>query len=86
MDEFGKLGVRSLSCNQSQIYSAYDSAESIADSDLEDEQLRKMPASPLYIQERDGDFDSSRKTRVSGKLDAMVGCTEERSKCTPDTS
>ena len=34
-------------------YSAYDSAESIAtppDSDLEDEQLRKMLASPLYTE------------------------------------
>ena len=71
MDEFGEIGVKSLSHNQSQMYSAYDSAESIADSDLEDEQLRKMLASPLYIQEREGDFDSSRKHRVSGKLDAM---------------
>ena len=30
-----------------------------------------MLASPLYIQEREGDFDSSRKPRVSGKPDAM---------------
>ena len=35
-DEFGKFGVKSLSYNQSQIHSEYDSAESIADSDLED--------------------------------------------------
>ena len=50
----------------------YERGESIADSDLEDEQLRKMLASPLYIQEREGDFDSSRKPRASGTLDAMV--------------
>ena len=48
-----------LSYSQSLIHSAYDSAESIAmppDSELEDEQLRKMLASPLY-------------TEVSGKRD-----------------
>ena len=50
----------------------YDSAESIADSDLEDEQLCKILASPLYIQEREGDFDSSGKQKNSGKFDAMV--------------
>ena len=63
MDEFGKL-VSSHCPN-------YDSAESIADSDLEDEHLRKMLASPLFVQEREGDFDSSRKHRVSGKPDAI---------------
>ena len=31
-----------------------------------------MLASPLYTQKREGDFDSSRKPRVSGKPDAMV--------------
>ena len=50
-----------MSCNQSQIHSDYDSAESIADSDLEDGQLREMLASPLYIREREGNSDSSRK-------------------------
>ena len=72
MDEFGKIGVKSLSYNQSLIHSEYDSAENIADSDLEDEQLRKMLVSPLYIQKRERDFDSSRKHRASGKHDAMV--------------
>ena len=66
MDEFGKFGVKSLSYNQSLIHSDYDSAESVADSGLEDGQLRKMPASPLYIQEREGDFDSSRKPEFQG--------------------
>ena len=37
-----------------------DSVESIADSDLEDEDLQKMLISPLYVQ------------KASGKLDAMV--------------
>ena len=70
MDESGKIGVKSMSYNQSQIHSDYDSAESIADSDLEDGQLRKMLASPLYIREREENSDSSRKLIASGKLDA----------------
>ena len=48
---------RCSTANQS-VHSAYDSAESIAtppDSDLEDEQLGEMLASPLYIQERQED-------------------------------
>ena len=49
MDEFGKVGAET-SFLQSQIHSDYDSAESIADSDLEDGELRKMLASPLYMQ------------------------------------
>ena len=40
MDEFGKVGVE-MSYLQSQMHSDYDSAESIADSDLEDGELRK---------------------------------------------
>ena len=77
MDELGKVGVMSLSYNQSLIHLYYDSAESIADSDLEDEQLREVPASPLKIQERGGNFDSSRKPRVSGKPDAMFSFDSE---------
>ena len=39
---------------QSMTYSAYDSAESIApDSDFDDEQIRKMLASPLYKRNRE---------------------------------
>ena len=48
MDEFGNVGVEMFHV-QSQVHSDYDSAESIADSDLEDGKLRKMLASPLYI-------------------------------------
>ena len=67
--------------------SAYDSAESIApDSDFDDEQIRKMLASPLYIRDREeGDgqsqaYHSGRKSlmtqsswnpRSSGKPDAI---------------
>ena len=40
--EFGKVGAE-MSYFQSQMHSEYDSAESIADSDLEDGELRKMP-------------------------------------------
>ena len=39
MDEFGKV-----------CHSDYDSAEIIADSDVEDGELRKMFAAPLYMQ------------------------------------
>ena len=46
VDEFGKVGAE-MSYLQSQMHSDYDSAESIADSDLEDGELRNMPASPL---------------------------------------
>ena len=55
-DDIEEIGVKPLSYSQSLEHSAYDSAESIAtrpDSDLEDEQLRKMLASPLYIRERE---------------------------------
>ena len=40
IDEFGKVGAE-MSYIQSQVHSDYDSAESIADSDLEDGELRK---------------------------------------------
>ena len=43
VDEFGKVGAEK-SYFQSQMHSEYDSAESIADSDLEDGELRKMLA------------------------------------------
>ena len=49
-DDVEEIGVKPLSYSQTLIHSAYDSAESIAtppDSDLADEQLRKMLASPL---------------------------------------
>ena len=52
MDEFGKVGAE-MSYLQSQMHSDYDSAESIADPDLEDGELRKMLASPLYMQSRE---------------------------------
>ena len=47
--------VKSLSYNQSFLPSTHDSAESIAtppESDFDDEQLRTLLASPLYLQER----------------------------------
>ena len=48
VDEFGKVGAEMFHL-QSQMHSDYDSAESIADSDLEDGELRKMLASPQRI-------------------------------------
>ena len=52
MDELGKVGAE-MSYLQSQMHSDDDSAESIADSDLEDGELRKMLASPLFLQSRE---------------------------------
>ena len=71
-DEFVEIGVKSQSHHQSQMHSDYDSAESIVDSDVEDGQLRKMLASPLYIQCREENSEPSRAPTASGKLEAMV--------------
>ena len=62
--ELGQVGVE-MSYIQSQMHSDYDSAESSADSDLEDGDLRKMLASPLFIQGRE-DHESSRRPTASG--------------------
>ena len=93
-----EIGVSLSSYTQSLTHSAYDSAESIApDSDLEDEQIRKMLASPLYIRERKENegqarayhskrekikTQSSRNPEASGKLDAMFSCHSESSQNT----
>ena len=53
MGEFRKVGA-----DVSYFHSEYDSAESIADSDLEDGELRKLLASPLYLQNREDDESS----------------------------
>ena len=70
MDEFGKVGAE-VSYLQSQMHSDYDSAESIADSDLEDGELRKMLASPLYLQNRE-DCESSRMPIAPVKPAALL--------------
>ena len=93
-DDIEKIGAKKLSYSDSLVHSAYDSAESIAtppDSDLEDEQIRKMLASPLYLRERaenEGQarafhsereslmVQSSRNPEVSGKHDAE--CVQKR--------
>ena len=53
---------------QSRIHTDYDSAESIADSDLEDGELRKKLASPLYVE----NYGSSHKPTASGKPEAKL--------------
>ena len=58
VQEFRKVGA-GVSYFQSQMHSEYESAASIADSDLEDGELRKMLASPLYLQNRE-DYESFR--------------------------
>ena len=57
---------------QSRIHSDYDSADSIADSDLEDGELRKMLASPLFLHGRGEKYGSSRKPTASGKPEAKI--------------
>ena len=80
MDEFGKVGAQT-SYIQSQNHSDHDSAESIADSDLEDGELRKMLASPLYMQGRE-DCESSRIPTALVKPAAMI---QERGACAKRT-
>ena len=57
---------------QSRIHTDYDSAESIADSDLEDGELREMLDSPLHVHGRGGNYGSSRKPTASGKPEAKI--------------
>ena len=61
--------------------STYDSAENIAtlpESDLDDEQIRTMLASPLYLQEREASADRSRvylsllKRKLSVKFTSLL--------------
>ena len=70
MDEFGKVGA-DTSYLQPQMHSCCDSAESNADSDLEDGGLRQMLASPLYLQSR-SDHESSRMPVALGKPAALL--------------
>ena len=65
MEEFGKVGVET-SYLQSQMHSEYDSAKRIADSDLEDGELRNMRASQLFLREREENSGSSRRPTASG--------------------
>ena len=70
MDVFGKVGAE-MSYLRSQMHSEYDSAESIADSDLEDGELGKVLGSPLYMQNRE-DCESSRMPVAPGKPAALL--------------
>ena len=70
MNEFGKVGAQ-MSCLQSQMHSDYDSAESIADSDLEDGKQQRMLASALCMQSGE-DCESSRMPFAPGKLAALL--------------
>ena len=86
---------------QSMTYSAYDSAESIApDSDFDDEQIRKMLASPLNIRDREeSEGQTSSSLLWTRNLNDPVFleswsfretrcdvCTEARSKCKATSS
>ena len=56
----------------SRIHSDYDSAESIADSDLEDGELRKMLGSPLCAHGQGENYGSFHKPTASGKPEAKI--------------
>ena len=80
MEEFRKIGA-DVSYFQSQMHSEYDSAESIADSDHEDGELRKMLASPLSCLQNREDYESSRMPIAMEKPAALLQERGERSKC-----
>ena len=73
--ETGKFGV-DMPHVQSTIHSDYDSAESIADSDLADGELRKMLASPLNVHGRGENNGSSHKPRA--KIMQKRGASAQR--------
>ena len=75
LGEFGKVGAET-SFPQSLMHSDYDLAESIADSDLEDGELRKMLASPLYMLNRE-DCESSRMPIAPVELAALFSLGSE---------
>ena len=59
LTEHEDLRVKPLSFHQSITASTYDSAESIPESDFDDEQLRALLASPLHQQEREASAERS---------------------------
>ena len=75
VEEFGKVGAEKSDI-QSQMHSDYGSAESIAESDLEDGELRKMATSPLFLQDRE-DCMSSRISTAPEKF-AAIGVSAKR--------
>ena len=77
MDEFGKVGA-GTSYLQSQMHSDYHSAESFADSNLEDGELRKMLASPPKRQNRE---DCETISNINCTGETCCNDTGERSKC-----
>ena len=73
VNEFGKVGAET-SYFQSQMHSDYDTAETIADSDVEDGELRKMLASPLYRPNREDCMTS----RIPIALEKPAAMFQER--------
>ena len=63
VDEFGKIGAET-SCLQSQMHSEHDSEESIADSDLEDGELRKNAGFTSRISTAPGKLIKEREEQV----------------------
>ena len=70
VEGFGKVRTEK-SHVQSKMHSDFDSAESIADSDLEDGDFQKMLTSPLHVQDRE-DRRSFRISTAPVKLAAMI--------------
>ena len=73
--ELEDLRVRPLSVHQSIMASNCDSAQSIAtlpESDSNDEQVRALLASPLYLQERGASAERCKYITLNEKLDVRV--------------
>ena len=77
VDEFGKVGVE-MSFLQSKIHSDFDSAESIADSDLEDGELRKNAGLTAVCMHMDEEtiMGSSQRPVASGKPEGKSNAEE----------
>ena len=64
LNEMTSMEIKPMFFHRPSLTSTYGSAESVAtptpESDLDDDQIRNLLASPLYLQEREACFDRSR--------------------------
>ena len=78
-DDMEQIGVKQSSYCKSLTHSTFDSAESIGiplDSDFEDEQKRRMLASPSKIQERE-ENDGQARAYHSERESLMIHCSRD---------
>ena len=78
--EHEDLRVKPLFFHRPSITSTYDSAESIAtpppESDLDDEQIRALLTSPLYLQQREASAERS-QVYHSARENLMSSCSSQ---------